>query len=68
MPVTKSKVKTMRSPHVSSMLVHRLRRWPNIDPTMGQCSVIDIVFDTTGSILRESYIYMALPGGGGYNE
>ena len=21
------------------MLVHRLRRWPNIEPTMGQCIV-----------------------------
>ena len=22
------------------MLVHRLRRWPNIDPTLGECPVI----------------------------
>ena len=24
---------------VGSMLAHRLRRWPNIEPTMGQCPV-----------------------------
>ena len=28
--------KTRRSPNVGSMLVHRLRRWPNIVPTLGE--------------------------------
>ena len=27
---------TIHSPIVGSMLAHRLRRWPNIDPTMGE--------------------------------
>ena len=30
---------TRHSPIVVSMLVHRLRRWPNIDPTMCDCFV-----------------------------
>ena len=29
----------MDGPDVGSMLVHRLRRWPNIDPTLGPCLV-----------------------------
>ena len=28
---------TIHSPNVRSMLVHRLRRWPNIDLTLGEC-------------------------------
>ena len=31
-------------PNVESMLVHRLRRWPNIDPTLGRCPVCAGVF------------------------
>ena len=27
------------------MLVLRLRRWPNIDPTMGECLMFDIRWD-----------------------
>ena len=30
---------TGHSPYVGSMLAHRLRRWPNIEPTHGQCFV-----------------------------
>ena len=30
---------TSHSAIVGSMLVHRLRRWPNIEPTMVQCLV-----------------------------
>ena len=30
---------TVHCPIVGSMLVHRQRRWPNIEPTMGQCTV-----------------------------
>ena len=28
---------TRRSPDIGSMLTHRLRRWPNIEPTLGEC-------------------------------
>ena len=28
--------------NIGSMLVHRLRRWPIIDPTLGQCLVFDV--------------------------
>ena len=28
--------------NIGSMSVHRLRRWPNIDPTLGQCLVFDV--------------------------
>ena len=28
------------SPNVVSMLAHRLRRWPNIDTTLGECLVL----------------------------
>ena len=30
-----------RSSNVGSMLVHRLRRWPNIKPTLFKCLVFD---------------------------
>ena len=30
---------TGHCPCVGSMLAHRLRRWPNIEPTHGQCPV-----------------------------
>ena len=30
---------TTHSSNVESMLVHRLRRWPNFDPTLFKCSV-----------------------------
>ena len=30
-------------PNVDSVLVHSLRRWPNIEPTLGQFIVIDVI-------------------------
>ena len=30
---------TRHSPNVASMLAHRLRRWPNIEATLGECLV-----------------------------
>ena len=33
--------KTRQYTIVGSMLGHRLRRWPNIEPTMGECLVFD---------------------------
>ena len=43
--------KTRRSPNVSSMLADRLRRWPDSDPTLGQC----LVFSQSCSGMRHTF-------------
>ena len=40
---------TIHWPNVGSMLVHRLRRWFNMKPTLGEC----LVFAVESSSLRE---------------
>ena len=40
-------VSTMLWPNVGSMLGHRLRRWPSIEPTLGQCIVFAAGWDHT---------------------
>ena len=37
--VGKYTANTKHSPNAVSMLAHRLRRWPNIETTLGECLV-----------------------------
>ena len=51
-----------RPGNVGSMLGHRLRRWPNIEPAMGQCTVLseDILAEQGLNIGSNQYLTLFL--------
>ena len=55
--LTFSPANARRSPNVESMLAHRLRRWPNTDPTLGQ----RLVFAGSSSSTKPFTLHPANP-------